>query len=135
MIQQIESAVQRCREFFQITAGQSQHLGFPEWQQIPTKQRGIYVIYDQAVVIYVGKGLVRDRQDKHWQKAQGEFRDARDTLGWRWLREHTEVAADSWRMLVITGLSHTQCSALEGALIHVLQPLANDEVYLDRKGR
>ena len=80
----------------------------------------------------MGKGRIRSRQDKHWQKALAEFRDARDTVGWQWLREHTAVAPEQWRLQVITLPQSTARSALEGTLIHLLQPLANDEVYEDR---
>ena len=128
----ILETIGRCRDFLQITAGQDQELDFARWSALEHRQRGIYVIYSPRETIYVGKGLVRDRQPKHWEKARGEFQNARDTVGWRWLREHTAVDPETWHMYVITGLGHTACSALEGGLIHLLQPLANDEVYLDR---
>lgn len=89
------------------------------------------MIYGQHQVIYVGKGQIRSRQDKHWQKALADFRSARDTLGWRWLRDHAAVEPDQWRMIYISGLNRTAQSALEGGLIHLLQPLANDETVLD----
>ena len=90
------------------------------------------MIYSDQEIIYVGKGQIRSRQDKHWQKALADFRSARDTVGWRWLRENTEVLPEGWRITTVSGLGHTARAAYEGMLIHWLQPLANDEVFLDR---
>lgn len=105
---------------------------FTDWRQIQPTDQGIYVIYSDQEIIYVGKGQIRSRQDKHWQKALADFRSARDTVGWRWLRENREVLPDQWRILTVAGLGHTARAAYEGLLIHWLQPLANDEVFLDR---
>jgi hypothetical protein len=105
---------------------------FTEWRQISSRSQGVYVIYSEQEIIYVGKGQIRSRQDKHWQKALADFRSARDTVGWRWLRENTEVLPEGWRITTVSGLGHTARAAYEGMLIHWLQPLANDEVFLDR---
>ena len=128
----IESTIQRCQQFLGLDSVTARDISFQDWREISSRDRGIYVIYSSSAVIYVGKGRIRSRQDKHWQKALAEFRDARDTVGWQWLREHTAVEPEQWRLQVITLPQSTARSALEGTLIHLLQPLANDEVYEDR---
>lgn len=105
---------------------------FSDWKQIDTRDKGVYVIFDENTVIYVGKGKIRSRQPKHWQKALGEFKDARDTVGWRWLRENRVISPNAWHILTISDLTATKRSAFEGVLIDKLQPLANDEVFEDR---
>jgi hypothetical protein len=129
----IEHIIQRCQQFLGLDGLTSRDISFQDWREIGSQDRGIYVIYSNSSVIYVGKGIIRSRQDKHWQKALAEFRDARDTVGWQWLREHTAVEPAQWRLQVITVAQSTARSALEGTLIHLLQPLANDEVYEDRR--
>lgn len=129
----ITQTINNCINFFGITIPAVEGCAFRDWRGISTRARGIYVIYGEDQVIYVGKGQIRSRQDKHWQKALAEFRDARDTVGWQWLREHTAVEPAQWRLQVITVAQSTARSALEGTLIHLLQPLANDEVYEDRR--
>lgn len=112
---------------------QTEVTAFLAWQNIGPKEQGIYVIYDADTIYYVGKGQIRSRQDKHVQKAHCQLRTARDTVAWAWLREHRTVDTPNWQCVRVSGLSHTARAAFEGMLIHWLQPLANDEVYLDRQ--
>jgi len=130
----ITQTINNCINFFGITIPAVEGCAFQDWRGISTRARGIYVIYGEDQVIYVGKGQIRSRQDKHWQKALANFRSAKDTLGWRWLRENRAPEPDQWQMVYISGLTRTAQSALEGSLIHFLQPLANDETVLDLLG-
>lgn len=128
----IESTVQRCQQFLELSEIATRDISFQDWSELARVVQGIYVIYSPDQIIYVGKGRIRARQPMHWEKALGQFRHAKDTLGWGWLREHTEVEPEQWRLHTIVCAQSTARSALEGTLIHLLQPLANDEVYEDR---
>lgn len=104
---------------------------FEQSNTIAKTSEGVYVIAQGQTTIYVGKGQIRTRQQKHRDKALN-LGGARDTVGWRWLRENTEIDTHSWHILYVLLPRQTQRVAVEGALIHLLQPLANDETYRDR---
>jgi hypothetical protein len=133
VIDSIEHSIQRLAELTGVSV-QTEVTAFLAWQNIGPQEQGIYIIYDADTVYYVGKGQIRARQDKHVQKAHNRLRTARDTVAWAWLREHQEINTEGWQCLRVAGLGHTARAAFEGMLIHWLQPLANDEVYLDRQG-
>ena len=105
---------------------------FLDYKSIPHSCQGVYVIVQGDRTIYVGKGQVRSRQQRHLDKALALGR-ARDTQGWAWLRDNTVINTQAWTVLYVQLPSQTQRVALEGSLIHLLQPLANDETFLDRK--
>ena len=50
--------------------------------KIPKSVRGIYVIFTNEQILYLGKGWVVDRQWSHAQKLTGEFKGANDTSNW-----------------------------------------------------
>jgi hypothetical protein len=107
-------------------------IHFDRWSAKPEltnkRARGVYVIYDSQRVYYVGKGFIRDRQDKHREKFLGEFKNARDTRGFKKFREQYGILdLTSLDFCYITLDSETAISAVETGLIHLLQPLANDE--------
>lgn len=106
---------------------------FGGYTDIPSTAKGIYVIVENEQVIYVGKGNIKARQVHHWNKAHNNItRNTKDTDGWRWLREHCEIAPASWMIYYMSLCKETEKTAVEGMLIHLLQPLANDETYSDR---
>ena len=102
---------------------------------IPDKHNGVYVISEGDFVVYVGKGQIRRRQKKHWEKALHELkRGTNDTKGWQWLRENYSVYnlnPENWVVQYLILHKETELTAMEGALIHLLQPLANDETFTD----
>jgi len=105
---------------------------FDQWTERPNlqnkKARGVYVIYDNTNVYYVGKGFIRDRQKMHKEKFLGEFRAARDTRGFANFRTtHGIVDLTKLEFCYIILDSETAIGAVETGLIHLLQPLANDE--------
>jgi hypothetical protein len=106
---------------------------FGSYTGIPTKTKGIYIIVEGDRVIYVGKGNIKARQVQHWNKAHNNItRNTKDTDGWRWLRENCNISPASWIIYYIPLKRSTEKTAVEGMLIHLLQPLANDETYSDR---
>lgn len=127
----IAETINRCLAFFDIK-GTAGLVSFDQHKQIPIG-RGVYVITSATTVIYVGKGAIKDRQPKHWQKALNDFKPGtRDTKGWAWLRENHEIDVNNWTVYYILLNKETELSAMEGALMHFLQPLANDETLMDR---
>jgi tetrahydromethanopterin S-methyltransferase subunit H len=113
---------------------------FPEWSTIDKGRRGVYILVDRAAeladaeYVYVGKGYFRARQKSHWVKANDIVPVGHiDPKGWKWLRANTDMAVANWHLYVIDLHSETALSAMEGGLIHLLQPLANDETFTDRK--
>ena len=81
----------------------------------------------------MGKGWIRNRQNTHWPKALGDVKPyIKDPLGWQQLRENNQnLDPREWTIYYITLEQETAITALEGALIHLLQPLANDETRKD----
>lgn len=108
---------------------------FKMYNTIPSKHNGVYVVSEGDKVVYVGKGWIRSRQAKHWEKALAEFKHGtNDTKGWKWLREnysHYGLTPEKWTVKYIILHKETELTAMEGALIHRLQPLANDETFVD----
>lgn len=131
---EIEQCIERCTNFFQISA-QVKHTDFVNYRLIGREDRGVYIIYNNISkeVIYVGKGDIANRQQKHWIKSVPNPRNIYMPQGWQWLRENYPVSPVSWSLYYLCLNSETELSAMEGALIHFLQPLANDETHHDRK--
>ncbi len=101
-----------------------------DWNEISsTIENGVYIIIHKDQIIYVGKGNIRDRQKMHIEKLTGAFNKAKDTKGFRLLREHNNVNAYDCEVYYFDCHSASAASAFEGALIHYLQPLANKETY------
>lgn len=104
------------------------------YKDIPNDARGIYIIEDDLCrPIYVGKGWIRTRQSSHWPK-MGNDETVYNTApkGWRTLRENTaNIDPSEWTIYYTELESETALTALEGSLIHLLQPLANNETYKD----
>ena len=132
MKDKILDTIESIWSFLSLAQNECAVIPFTTWQQIPSYDRGVYIIFSSTEIIYVGKGKIRARQPMHLEKALGQFKHAKDTEGWQWLRENKELAPDDWKLVVISNLGATARSAVEGSLIHILQPLANDEVFEDR---
>lgn len=106
---------------------------FGSYTDIPGSAKGIYILVEGERVIYVGKGNIKARQVQHWNKAHNNItRNTKDTDGWRWLRENCEITPTTWMIYHMSLRKETEKTAVEGMLIHLLQPLANDETYNDR---
>lgn len=129
----VTQTVDRVKAFFGIDCTLAQKP-FKDWTDLPRKKRGVYILTDEHErVVYVGKGFIRDRQDSHWPKAHGTPKKHQiDPKGWKWLRENYEVKPSEWTLNYILLAKETELSAMEGSLIHILQPLANDETFKDR---
>ncbi len=106
---------------------------FKDYKQLKRTMRGVYVLTSQdGLIVYVGKGTIKDRQDSHWFKAHGTPKKHQiDPKGWKWLRENYSITPGLWTVNYIELNKETELSAMEGGLIHILQPLANDETFKD----
>ena len=125
-----QQTIARTLEWLNISA-HIQQCAFEQYKTIPSQSQGVYVIVNATTTIYVGKGQIRSRQHKHMDKALA-IGQARDTQGWAWLRLNTTIDIVNWHIYYVQLPSQTQRVAVEGSLIHLLQPLANDETFLDR---
>ena len=128
----ITETIGKCLDFFEIDGSYIQ-IDFKNYQALRRKDRGVYVLAHGDSVVYVGRGYIRDRQEKHWQKALNDLKPGTiDPKGWKWFRENHDVKPDEWQLWSISLARETELSAMEGSLIHLLQPLANDETFKDR---
>ena len=101
-----------------------------DWNEISsTIENGVYIIIHKDQIVYVGKGNIRDRQKMHIEKLTGAFNKAKDTKGFRLLREHDNVNAYDCEVYYFDCETAANASAVEGALIKFLNPLANKETY------
>jgi hypothetical protein len=125
----ITDTINKCKEFFKVDCTINQ-IQLKDYRQIKTRAKGIYILHTTDRTIYVGKGFIRSRQPKHWDKAINELNNTKDTLGWAWLRENFDCTnPGEWYLTYLELNTRSEQSAMEGALIHFLQPLANDETY------
>lgn len=123
-----------CKTFLNLTCNITQ-MPFRNYREIPTSARGVYILEDELFrPIYVGKGWIKTRQQSHWPKALGQAKTYQiDPKGWQQLREHNPLLIpQEWTIYYAELNQETAITALEGALIHLLQPLANDETYRDQ---
>ena len=105
------------------------------WNEIPKEiVHGVYIIKHKGDIVYVGKGRIRDRQKMHIEKLTGAFKRAEDTVGFKMLREsdHYNINAYNCQVYYFDCHSASAASAIEGSLIHFLQPLANKETFQER---
>jgi len=130
----VSSTVEKCKTFFNIdcTLTASPYNQYKD--TVPKTARGVYILESEVgQIIYVGKGNIKARQDSHWPKAHGDIKAYTiDPKGWQWLRENFTVTPGNWTLHYIQLAKETELSAMEGSLIHFLQPLANDETFKDR---
>ena len=94
------------------------------------RRRGIYVIYDNEKVIYVGKGFFKARNHSHYKKAVNEAPYYPD--GWMWFKNTYDYNISDWNLVVVEIASEVDITFMEGAIIKDLKPLANDETFKDR---
>lgn len=129
----ILDTIHRAKQFLQLADLKVTQIPYRLYREISPKIRGIYILEDELQrPIYVGKGWIRTRQNTHWPKALGVTKSYHtDPKGWQHLREHNELDPKEWTIYYIEVANETAISALEGGLIHLLQPLANDETYRD----
>jgi ligand-binding sensor domain-containing protein len=129
---QVIATVERLKTFFGIDCT-VQTKPFNSYKELKKTSRGVYVLTSQdGLIIYVGKGTIKDRQDSHWFKAHGTPKKHQiDPKGWKWLRENYTITPGAWTINYIELKRETELSAMEGGLIHILQPLANDETFKD----
>lgn len=132
-MQSVIDTVRRLTEFYNISCS-VEELDFKNHKDIPKTARGVYVITNGSQVVYVGKGKIASRQVTHWIKANNiQGKNILFPKGWLWLLENYDCKPDSWKLYYINLRKETELSAMEGGLIHILQPLANDETFKDEE--
>lgn len=129
----VKQVIQKVADFYNIDAEIKQ----TEWflgERVFYKDRGVYVICNPVTneTIYVGKGTIGVRQVRHrWKVTPDIGPSAVMTKSWQWLRKNKELDYENWILLYCVLDKETELSALEGGLIHLLKPLANDETFKD----
>jgi hypothetical protein len=132
-MQAIIDTVRKISEFYNISCSVEQ-IEFSNYKDISKSARGVYILTDGKHTVYVGKGKIASRQVTHWVKANNLIKSYTiDPKGWKWLRENYECKPDTWTLYYINLKRETELSAMEGGLIHMLQPLANDETFKDEE--
>ena len=105
-------------------------VALSERMKIPASiKNGVYIIEANNKIVYVGKGTVRDRMKTHIEKISGEFHAAKDTTGFKILRETTNITVKDCKVHYMDCKSEINATAMEGALMKKLMPLANNETY------
>jgi len=92
-------------------------------------KNGVYVIESKDNIVYIGKGTVRDRLKTHIEKISGKFHTAKDTTGFKILRETTNITVGECNVHYMDCKTEIDATAMEGALMKKLMPLANNETY------
>lgn len=128
----VKTNINKALEFFDIKADVIS-MNYHTHTTIDRSYTGIYVIQQDDLIVYVGKGQILKRQRSHWAKAHRRTLEegAHDPSGWKWIRENYSIDAGKWQLHYILLYKQTELSAMEGALIYMLQPLANDETFKD----
>ena len=90
---------------------------------------GVYILFHFDEIVYVGKGKVKNRQEMHIEKLSGHFKNAKDTVGFKLLRENKKIIVSNCQVYYFNTHTKSASSAFESALIHFLQPLANKETF------
>ena len=99
-------------------------------EHIPKNRRGIYIILDGEEVLYVGKGNIASRQKEHLAKITNQLsKNHKEPKGWKWLRTERKAVPDNWKFIMIFTNTKSEETAMEGVLIHMLQPTVNDEIF------
>ena len=122
----ITNAIQKVRNIWPFDA-KLHYVNFMDRSQINKQATGIYIIAEGHDVLYVGKGHIADRHEKHLKKIRGLSKV--EPRGWRWLRTVRKSQPENWKLIMIVTNSRSIDSLLEGVLIHELQPFVNDEVF------
>ena len=127
----VDAILERCRVFLDITIYNRIDCGFTEWRKrLPAQGRGVYLIHDEQGLIYIGKGIVKVRTDKHEQKITDTRKHGQpEPQGWKWLRLVQKPDITKWKLTALYLDSKSGETALEGCLIHFLQPVVNEETF------
>lgn len=94
-------------------------------------RNGIYICYNQALNIYVGKGVVKKRLKRFTEKISNENFDnlrSKDTKGFKSLRDNYAVDINECDVVYFDCYTKVNATAFEGMLIKILMPVANSEV-------
>jgi len=130
----IQENIDKVLKFFSLES-EVIEIPFKNILYIPKNRKGVYVISEGSTIVYVGKGKIQKRNISHWEKAYSSInKNPRVPKGWQWLTENytnLNIHPDRWQLTYITLNKETDRTAVEGALIKFLNPIANDEVFSD----
>jgi hypothetical protein len=128
-MEKITDSIDKIKHFFNIEAT-VQFVEFLDRKNIPKKCRGIYIILEGEEVLYVGKGNIASRQKQHLAKITNQLaKYFVEPKGWKWLRTERKAVPDNWKFIMIFTNTKSEETAMEGALIHMLKPTVNDEIF------
>jgi hypothetical protein len=125
-MKKITDAIQKVKNVWPFST-RIDFVDFLDRASINKSATGIYIITEGQDVLYVGKGHIAARHERHLQKIQGLSKV--EPRGWVWLRTVRQSRPENWKMIMVFTESRSVESLLEGALIHELQPLVNDEIF------
>lgn len=129
--QKIADAVTTLREVFSISQCEYRIMPFTEWPNLK-QEKGVYIIVNGDEVLYVGRGIIRRRQESHYKKLNGTLtkHDNKEPKGWQHFREHHVVDCTKLMLYIVVLYTDVDEAAMEGGLIKLLLPYVNNEVYL-----
>jgi hypothetical protein len=127
--QKIESYLNNLTTLFDLEV-EGRNCDILNFKEIPSEiVNGVYILFYENQIVYVGRGKVRNRQEMHIEKLSGLFHKAKDTIGFKLLRENKKIVIGDCQVYYFNAYTKSASSAFESALIHFLQPLANKETF------
>ena len=125
----IKSYLNNLAELFNLKV-EGHFCNILNYKEIPGEIiNGVYILFHFDEIVYVGKGKVKNRQEMHIEKLSGHFKNAKDTVGFKLLRENKKIIVSNCQVYYFNTHTKSASSAFESALIHFLQPLANKETF------
>ena len=104
-----------------------------DYKEVSSKvKNGVYIIYTDKKVIYVGIGSVKKRLGRALEKISGDFIRARDTESFKYIREVEKIDVEDCKVLYFDAFSKVNTIAFEGVLIKKLNPLGNSETTVEK---
>ncbi|NDG31053.1 GIY-YIG nuclease family protein [bacterium] len=125
----VKETIKRVLDFYNLKSEIGEDR-FVAAEYIPERYKGVYVISKNDLAIYVGKGVIKNRNRSHLEKMLADATNVPE--GWRILKEDSNFNnPEDWTLNYILLDKETQRTAVEGSLIYFLTPKANDETISD----
>jgi len=135
-MQHIADAIQLMKTVHDIET-KSEPFDFVNWRDIKNNTYGVYIIYHEDEILYVGQGHVRDRQERHYGKLTEEIIPAtKMPAGWLHLRTKRTLDFTKFQVIVLHIVDQADVNLMEAGLIKHLQPCINIQIHnkLERLG-
>jgi excinuclease UvrABC nuclease subunit len=128
-VQQIADVIQLMKTVHGIESS-SQTFDFTNWREIKTAAYGVYIIYHEDEIVYVGQGNIRDRQQKHMAKLTENITPETDMPdGWLHLRTQRTLDYKKFQLIVLYISDQADVNLMEAGLIKHLQPSVNIQIH------